>query len=69
MTPQGWRPDFTATFARAKDALAAYMREGERACVYCGGTGRVLQAAEFRDGRLVPVACPWCRGAGKRPRK
>lgn len=69
MSPIGWRPEFTATFARAKAALAAYMRDSERTCNYCHGTGTILERAEFRGGRYFPVVCPWCRGAGKRPRQ
>jgi DnaJ-class molecular chaperone len=63
---RGWRPDFTATFARANARLADYMAEARRACVYCSGSGTVLQRAEFRGGRLFPVVCPWCHGTGRR---
>lgn len=67
MTPQGWRPEFTATFARATASLRDYMRCHSNPCVYCGGTGTVLERAGFRGGRLFPVACEWCKGTGRQP--
>lgn len=66
MSPRGWRPDYTATFARASSSLLSYMRSHDRPCLYCSGTGTIFERAEFRGGRLFPVACKWCNGSGKR---
>lgn len=65
MTPQGWRPEGTATFARATDRLRDYMARHAEPCHYCGGTGTILEPVGFRGGRLFPVACKWCRGTGR----
>lgn len=66
MTPQGWRPEFTATFARAGDRLREYMRGHDDPCPYCQGSGTIYERAGFRGGRLFPVACSWCHGTGRR---
>lgn len=64
MTPQGWQPQHTATFARANKRLREYMRRHAEPCRYCGGTGTILERVGFRDGRLFPVVCGWCDGTG-----
>jgi DnaJ-class molecular chaperone len=65
MTPQGWRPEYTATFARATARLREYMNSHADPCPYCAGTGIIMRRVMFRDGRLFPVACDWCRGTGR----
>jgi DnaJ-class molecular chaperone len=34
-------------------------------CQYCGGSGTIMRRVMFRDGRLFPVLCDWCRGTGR----
>lgn len=64
MTPRGWQPQHTATFARANTRLREYMARHADPCAYCQGAGRILERAEFRGGRLFPVACSYCHGTG-----
>jgi DnaJ-class molecular chaperone len=65
VTPQGWQPQHTATFARARDGLREYMQSHNDPCQYCGGSGTIMRRVMFRDGRLFPVLCDWCRGTGR----
>jgi hypothetical protein len=64
VTPQGWQPQHTATFARANARLREYMRRHADPCPYCQGSGIILEPVGFRGGRLFPVACSYCHGTG-----